>query len=347
MKSIVVVVIGMIAFHNSIVAQDCSQTLRLARSTYEQGRLRDLPELLKKCLAGSGSTSFTTQEKVEAYKLLTLSYIYLEEPERADSSMLLLLRTDPYFELNRVADPQEFIGLYNTFRTDPIYRIGPKAGAIITQPNVTNSNFVNGGTSKYETKIGILVGVFLEIPVLKKFILNPEIYIQNKTFGLANSHSTIATTNSTESQIWVSLPISLQHEIFKEKFKAKKIKILPYVSAGLQTDYLISSSINVATNKDNQLPVPPKSIDITNNRNSINVSAIASVGAKIKIGPGFLNGEARFAYGLKNLVKTEDVYANSSTVFDNYIVDGIFKLNSFSFTVGYAYNIFKPKKRKG
>jgi Outer membrane protein beta-barrel domain len=346
MKRIVAFVIG-IALHTSILAQDCSQTLRLARSTYEQGRLRDLPELLKKCLAGSGSTSFTKQEKVEAYKLLTLSYIYLEEPERADSSMLLLLRTDPYFELNKVADPQEFIGLYNTFRTDPIYRIGPKAGGIITQPNVVSSNFVNGGSSKYETKIGIVVGVFFEIPVLRKFTLNPEIYIQNKTFGFTNSHSGIATSNSSESQLWISLPISLQHEIFKEKFKNKKTKILPYISAGIQTDYLLTASVNVTTNKDNQLPVPPKSIDITSNRNSINISAIASIGAKIKIGPGFLNGEARFAYGLKNLINTENVYANSSTVFDNYVVDGIFKLNSFSFTVGYAYNIFKPKKRKG
>src|SRR6187549_1035341 len=73
----------------------CSQTLRLARSTYEQGRLHEIPALLAKCLAGG----FSQQEKVEAYKLLCLSYIYLEEPQKADEAMLNLLRTDHYFKI--------------------------------------------------------------------------------------------------------------------------------------------------------------------------------------------------------------------------------------------------------
>jgi len=90
----------------------CAQTIRLATSVYEQGRLHELPDLLKNCL----NSGFTQQERVTAYKLLTLSYIYLEEPEKADESMLKLLETNPYFEINAAVDPAEFIALYNTFR---------------------------------------------------------------------------------------------------------------------------------------------------------------------------------------------------------------------------------------
>src|SRR5438105_6022452 len=93
----------------------CSQTLRLARSTYDQGRLHEVATLMEKCLKGG----FTQQEKVEAYKLLCLTYLYLEEPEKADDAMLNLLRTDPYFEVNKQVDPAEFIALYRTFRTQP------------------------------------------------------------------------------------------------------------------------------------------------------------------------------------------------------------------------------------
>jgi hypothetical protein len=50
----------------------CAQTLRLARSVYENGRLHELPDLMKDCL---GKTEWTTQERVDAYKLLTLAYI--------------------------------------------------------------------------------------------------------------------------------------------------------------------------------------------------------------------------------------------------------------------------------
>jgi hypothetical protein len=176
MKRILLLAFISVTF-NYAVAQNCSQTLRLARSTYDQGRLHELPGLMKSCLANTGLDGFTKQERVEAYKLLTMAFIYLEEPEKADSSMLKLLHTDPYFELNKEVDPAEFIGLYNTFRTDPVYRIGIKAGAITAQPNVSSSNFANDGGSKYSNKIGILVGAFAEIPVLKKFILNPELYM--------------------------------------------------------------------------------------------------------------------------------------------------------------------------
>ena len=71
----------------------CAQTLRLAQSVYDQGRLQELNGILQNCL----QNGFTKQERVEAYKLLTLSYIYQEEPEKADEAMLDLLRTDPYF----------------------------------------------------------------------------------------------------------------------------------------------------------------------------------------------------------------------------------------------------------
>src|SRR5688500_5368778 len=53
----------------------CAQTLRLAQSIYDQGRLHELPQLLDNCLK---ENQFNDEEKVNAYKLLTLTYIYLE-----------------------------------------------------------------------------------------------------------------------------------------------------------------------------------------------------------------------------------------------------------------------------
>lgn len=105
----------------------CAQTLRLAQSIYDQGRLHELPQLLQKCLEENG---FNDEEKVNAYKLLTLTYIYLEEPAKADEYMLALLRTDTEFKVNDAVDPAEFVALYKTFRTYPIYRIGGKLGAV-------------------------------------------------------------------------------------------------------------------------------------------------------------------------------------------------------------------------
>lgn len=141
-------------------SSSCAQTLRLARSTYEQGRLHEIPTLLESCL----NNGFSTQEKVDALKLLTQTYIYLEEPTKADATMLQLLQTDHYFEINEAIDPAEFVALYKTFRTTPIYRIGLKAGAVTSQPNVTSSDVANEGTGVYDNRFSFLAGVSAEIP---------------------------------------------------------------------------------------------------------------------------------------------------------------------------------------
>jgi len=326
----------LLASYAFVQAQTCPQVLRLARSTYEQGRLHELESLLKGCLEG---VDFTVQERVEAYKLLTLAYIYLEEPEKADAAMLKLLQTDHYFVLNKAVEPAEFQALYGTFRTTPIYRIGGKFGAIGTQPNVANSNVANDGTSNYGYKIGVTAGAFAEIPVFKKFILNPELNFQLKNFSYTNNNG-IASTTASEAQSVLSLPVSLQYLLFNER----EIAIKPYVALGVQVDYLLASAMTINTTKTSELPITEKTYDVKNQRNPLNLSAVASIGAKLPAGPGYLILEARYYYGLTKLLSAKDVYSNQFPVFDNYAVNGIFSLNSISITLGYGYNIFSPKK---
>src|SRR6185503_8750501 len=93
----------------------------------EQGRLHELPEIVAECLRKSPKEGgFTKEEKKETYRLLTLAYIYLEEPEKADQMMLELLKTDHFFEINPALDPAEFIALYKKHRTTPLFRVGAK-----------------------------------------------------------------------------------------------------------------------------------------------------------------------------------------------------------------------------
>lgn len=344
MRRILVLALVVIPYSVS-VAQNCAQVLRLARSTYDQGRLHELPSLMKDCLDSKKTDGFSKTEKVEAYKLLTLSYIYLEEPEKADSSMLLLLKTDPYFSPNEKVDPQEFLGLYKTFRTEPVYRVGLKVGANATQPNVISSSFPNGGASKYEYQIGVLAGASFEIPVLKKFVLNPELYFISRRFNLTNTINPLATL-LPETQSWVSMPVSLQYEFMKEKFKKGEQRIMPYVALGGQFDYLLSAEESPSTERTGFASITQQTFDTKSNRSATNLNAILSVGAKMKAGPGLLIAEARFSYGLTPITSSNDVYANQILVFNNNAAPPIYSLNTLSVTIGYGYNIFQPKKLK-
>lgn len=334
-----------ILFHytGKVYAQSaCTQTLRTARSTYDEGRLHELPALLENCLRHG----FSDQERAEAYKLLTLSYIYQEEPAKADETMLHLLRTDPYFQINKEVDPAEFIALYNTFRTNPVYRIGLNIGFNSTQPNVVSSIESTDGSSEYSSKISLQFGITGEIPVRDKYTISASLQLQQKSFTYTNrvhrgtdadGTELFNTATGLEKQSWISLPLAVQYRINDGKYN-------PYIVGGITSDYLLDAEMTIERTRDGAAAVPEKSIVMTPQREKINVSAVIGAGAKLRIFSGYFTAEARFQYGILKVNSETTAYQNQDLVFSTGYGDSVHRLNSLSFTIGYIQNIFKPKK---
>lgn len=315
----------------------CAQTLRLARSTYEQGRLHEIPALLEKCLA----SGFSQQEKVEAYRLLCLSYIYLEEPQKADEAMLNLLRTDHYFKINPSTDPAEFIALYKTFRTTPIYRFGGKLGVNASQPNVVTSVEANDGESKYGYELGVQLHVVAEVPLGNNFVLNPELGLVQRNFKYTNTVTfpdTTFSTEATEKQTWISLPVSIQYHF-------PNVKLSPYIALGVEADYLLNANLTGSRTRKGYQFIDEREFELKQHRENLNISAIASAGARFALGGGFVITEVRWVYGLTEVNSASTAFGvDTSLPFEYGYADSIFKVNSLSVTAGYVYNIFNPKK---
>jgi hypothetical protein len=318
----------------------CAQTLRLAQSIYDQGRLHELPQLLQKCLEENG---FNDEEKVNAYKLLTLTYIYLEEPVKADEMMLALLRTDTEFKVNDAVDPAEFVALYKTFRTYPIYRIGGKLGGLAAAPSISSADFVDDGTNEYSYSFGFSGMVSAEIPLgllTKKFTLSPELGFQLLSFNAVNSGADpVKVTEARETEAWITLPVGIQYSLYERDNTGM------FVSGGLSADYLLSSSVKIFSDRgDENSTVSENSYPVIAQRNRFNSGFFVSAGYKRKIGTGFLVMEARFKMGLQPMLTKADTYENSTLVYNYHYVDGIFKLNSLCLSVGYMLNRYNPKK---
>ena len=317
----------------------CAQTLRLAQSIYEQGRLHELPQLLEGCL----KNGFSDEEKVNAYKLLTLTHIYLEEPAKADESMLALLRIDTEFKVNDAVDPAEFVALYKTFRTYPVYRIGGKIGGVAAAPSIITSDFVDDGSNTYTYNFGFSGSISAEIPIgvrIKKLTLNPELTFQLLSFNGSNSGADpVKVTDATETEAWISLPVSLQYNLYEKGITNF------FVAGGISADYLLSSSIKIFSDRgDQNSTVSENTFNLMEQRNPFNTGFILSTGFKRKIGRGFLIAEVRYKLGLQPLLTKVDTYENSTLVYNYKYVDSIFRLNSLSFSVGYLLNRYHPKK---
>jgi hypothetical protein len=332
----------------------CAQTLRLARSTYDQGRLHELPELLKSCLTNVNN-GFTKQEKVEAYKLLALAFTYLEEPEKADEAMLNLLRTDNYFEINEGVDPAEFVALYRTFRTKPIFGIAIKLGPNMTLPSVIDNYYVGNsaaGTGKYGQRIGFNFGLsfekdlFISSPskFLTKLTIAPELQYVTRSFDYTapsvflddKTNTSVASSLSIYKQTWIDLN-AIVH------YKLSDWAINPYVGVGPGVSYLLNASNQLTLIPLSGSTVSGPNVDVKNSYNKVVYNVIGLAGIKVKAASFYLTAEVRFQYGLMNVINSAK-RTNAESVFDYATQFNNFRQSTASVNIGIIRPIFNPKK---
>ena len=334
-------------------ASNCTQVLRLVRTTYEQGRLHELPGLTEGCLRGTGAQAFTKEEKKEAYRYLTLSYIYLEEPEKADEMMLQLLNTDHFYEPNKDIDPAEFVALYNKFRHDPVFRIALKPGVNFTQPVATNTYSIGStgaGMGKYSMSLGLQVyGVFeKDYKVLNKFPITLAAELGYVSRGYSYTNDQLATADEDPTKA-----ISNQQFVFSQNFldlnaigqyrlkDTKDLKI--YAGAGPGISYLLSSSNQAKTVLGNGFTVTGSAVDDTESYNKLLYSVNIVAGGKLKIGELYLTAEGRYQIGLTNVVNPS-TRTNAEIAYDYQGRYNDYKVNNFMICFGIIYPHFRPKK---
>ncbi|MEK6781634.1 MAG: porin family protein [Bacteroidota bacterium] len=343
------VFLSLIFFSNHVFGQasSCTQTLRLVQSTYEQGRLHELEGLMTACL----KSGFDAQQKVSAYKYLTLAYIYLEEPEKADAAMLELLNSDHFFSPNDAVDPAEFIALYRKFRVNPLFRVGFRLGPSATMPAIRETFYVGSsaqGNGKFAPKVGFSLGLVFEkdFPAfIKNFSIAPEIVFISRSYNYTNptlavSDETGATTISQDQNLvkqnWLDLNPLIQYKFKENKFN-------PYVSIGPGISYLLNSSWEIATQVEGQGAVTGSAVDSKTVYNPLSYSVIVAVGSKIRLGGFYLTGDIRYQYGLNNVVN-ESNRSNNEALFDYGFVPPNYSHNNLTINAGLVIPYFSPKK---
>ncbi len=325
----------------------CAQTLRLARSTYEQGRLHELEAILSNCLLGG----FTTEEKVEAYKLLTLTYIYMEEPQKADDAMRTVLETDHFFQINPEIDPAEFVALYNTFRTEPAYSLGIKFGPSFVIPSVVTDYYTAGdanGTGKYTPGIGIQAGVFFEKRIFKKITIAPELFFATRQFSQSTSlfindstQQVGGTIESTYKQSWLDLNALFQYELTRNKANT----FVTYAGLGPSISYSLSQTNQLNTTGLSSSGISGADVDVKSSLKDFFYSITAIAGFKYRIGAIYVHAELRYQQGLTNIVN-EDTRTNQEVTFDYAAQHNDLTLNALTAAIGISYPFFKPMKLK-
>jgi hypothetical protein len=347
-----VVLMCLMGVKSAVAQQGGAQTLRLAQSIYEQGRLHELPSLPG--LRDSAIMTYSKSEQVNAYRLLTLANIYLEEPEKADQNMLKLLRTEHFYEPNEQVEPAEFIGLWKTFRRDPVFKIGLKFGANATMPMLTEQQYVSVGSEgkgKYSTPLNIQVGLVFEKAMfanskkrtLSRLTFAPEVFYTSRSFGYTNDSyaSGAAKFQAIIKQTWLDFNLMVQLKLNKSK------TLQTYVAAGPGASIILDAALSAPSNSWNNGAGAVSGPDVPNKDSYklIVPSVMAAAGLKYKFGEIYIVAEGRVQYGLTSPINSSK-RTNPETVYDyNYTLPD-YKPLTFMANIGVIYPYFNPKKLK-
>jgi len=338
---------------NDVYGQaSCVEKLRSARTVYDEGRLHEILDVLGKDCLGKKST-LNEEEKSEAYRLLILSYIYQDLPDKADEAMLALLNANPRFKVDPNTDPNELINLYQSFRTDPVFRYGGKvalSGPLVNINNTYTVNNFNDANGTYGVNLSFTFSGFIEKDFFdKKLTLRAEPHLSlykmtyNATGFPQEEDPDIMTTTweTIENQSWLGLNILARYGILDNWEFGKKIK--PHLILGPSLQFLTKSSLSATTGVEGDAGATGKDIDLINDqiRKSINLSTVVGIGFILPRKKMAFIADITYNYGLINIT---DKHTSPELTYKYGLVMSDMNLSSINISVGVMLDQYNPKK---
>lgn len=315
----------------------CVQNLREARNFYDAGKLNDLPKLLLKCI----DNGFSKEEKVEALRLVTLSYLFNEEQEKAEASYLRLLRIEPEYQVNLESDPTELIILSERYDTEPKFFYGLKGGGAYNILAGTRNIIHNlSDTGRYDPPIAVSIGLFFQYPINDDFSVNLETYynfrrtVLNRNINSAEGNS-ITPSSISETQQWIEVPLLVNYKLPMVQ------NFLLEATGGPSFHYLLTSNLGV-TGIGEEI----NNLDMMEYRNQLNVSGLLGLRANFKgiIGRNFLTVEALFQYRFIDEVNMNvDRSELMLDLKDAAYAEGQYRGHGFILRVGLRFPRFNPE----
>jgi hypothetical protein len=299
-------------------------------------------------LAPCMQDGFSRAQVIEAYKLIVLSYLFDDNQFEAEKTMVEFLKKFPEYEI-MPNDPVEFVYLFESYRTTSIFSFGFTAGFNLTDPRIIEpysvydqTNVTLENTMKPGFQIGIGVGRYIS----RKMFLNLELKFSENRYGFKEEVVTplpglngISSVEYSEKLYKIMLPVSVSYE-----FSAKKLHY--FVRGGFSVASITGVTGTAARQfSEESTPVPGETRDIAPYREKIMYAAIAGAGIRYKVPHGVLTAEFRASFGLNNIVNPEERFGNIQQIMKSYYEDDDFAINTFSFSAGYYFSFYKPKKQ--
>ncbi|UCH13251.1 MAG: PorT family protein, partial [Bacteroidales bacterium] len=325
-----------VSVFNSVFAQeDCLSTFQDARRLFDQGRIGEIPEMLAPCI----ESGFTRTQKIEAYKLIILAYLFDDDQYAAEKNMLEFLRKYPEYEI-MPTDPVEFVYLFESYKTQAILSMGITFGPNLANPRIIepyNAGDVTHNSSSNKSGLGFQAGFNISRYISDKLFMNIGINYTTNQYSFEDDYYNADEMQFTEIT-------------FKEKITIIDIPVtIAYEISSRSIDYYLCTGISVGrinkvtgkpsrTYDVNSPPITGADISMNDFRVSNTFFSIIGAGFKYKVPRGYLMCDIRFNIGLNNIINVENRFESSELWSKYFYVDDDYSINYFTLTFGYYFS---------
>lgn len=327
-------------------AQSCAEILNGARESFNAGHFYTIPALLKPCL----DHGFNRDQKIEAYWLLTRTYLFIDDPISAEESYLKLLRQDYEYDIDEENDPIEIVYLSKKFTTTPIFMLHAKGGVNLSSIDMINNYGVDNtpvSAETYSTSYGFHIGGGGEVNINSKFSFGVEMNFHTRSYAYNNVLFHSDKQSFKERQSGLDFPFFL-------KYRWELNKLRPYFYGGIGFSYLLRAQATlklidrISSGSENlsEVPVTGPELDIKQQRNVYNKFVHAGIGFNYRIGYNYIMVDFRYMAGLSNIVSIQQQYGNKALLYNYAYVDDDKRLNNVAISIGFVKPLYKPRKIK-
>jgi len=318
-------------------AQTCTETLQTAQRNFDDGLLEEIPSLIADCM----QEGFTREEKANAFKLLIQTYIYNEDILSADETMLEFLNDFPSYPISS-SDPKEFVELYNTYDTDPIFQIEVRGGFVMSMPVITENHSTRSlltDPEEYYMGPGFLGEVNINKDIRGNFSLSGGVSFLYASMGYWSEPYDFTVLEGTLYDTFLGLPLS----VIYDHLIIPKLAIQGIV--GVEPALLLKHKMDfIRTDNKREQPYTDNPI-LTSNHHLLDIRPFIRAGAKLNIGRDFIAASVGFKTGTISTLKEESVYADDDFPDKNLYLEDQRLNNHFSFSISYIRPVYNPQKR--
>lgn len=325
------------AFVIEVTAQTtCSDKLRQGQRYFDDGQLDLIPQMLESCM----KEGFTNEEKITAYKLLIQTYLFNEEPEKADAVMIQFLREFPSYVI-AANDPKEFINLHRTYRTEPIFKLDFFVGGNYSLPKVKEYFSVanlNDLKIKLNSKFGFTAGIIYTDRLYKDIEFSAGLNYSNYRLDYTDNQYAFTTLTGKFRNAYLGIPLSV-------KYNVKYRNIRAFGRVGFETVYLLYSKMDFTKGFTDPTKTPLKSTeDLSAFYGKVDIRPYIAVGFPFTIGKYELVPSVGFKISTIPPLTKKQAYSNDQLREKYLFIPSILYHNQFYFSLSFMKPVYNPKK---